>query len=79
MIPSQNPLVNSVSALYLRRAPFQTDLGVISIPAVLVPFIVETESYLQDVFFQPSYFQPEYVELGYVEAVYNENLYDEVL
>lgn len=70
-----NPLLFSsqIAALTRRRSPFQTILGVIPIPGVLVPPTVQTEAYLESL-----YFESIYTGLPtYQEAVYNETIYDE--
>lgn len=58
-----------------RRSPFQTILGVIPIPAVLGPPTIQTEAYLENLYFEPVYLALQ----TYNEPVYNESIYKEEL
>lgn len=72
------PLVTARGPLFLRRSPFETILGVIPIPFVLTPPTIQTEYYLESVYFQPQYFQPDYSEPIYPEVIYREEQYNEI-
>lgn len=78
MTTAQNPLLNPFSPLNLRRIPFETDLGVIPIPRVFTPPVIQTETYLQTSYFEPVYFQVDYEEPVYFELVYNQEQYNEI-
>ena len=61
------------SILLRRGSVFQTILGVIPIPFIVSPPVVQTETYLQSSFFESSYYQSEYNENIYNEQAYGQS------
>jgi hypothetical protein len=64
------------STLSRRTSPFQTLLGAVSIPTVLIPPTIQTEAYFETLYFEPLYLAATtYNEPVYDERIYREDIY----